>query len=114
MKEEDIIIRADNVEMIVQVWEGGLQAGAHSKPGFPVDGFGNRAAELKIVCEQGLGIVEIALLNGIHQGLYNFSLVHGIFLYYYRAVSEQMGLGIKGCSLWDIHRFPQNDKHIVY
>jgi hypothetical protein len=70
------------MEMIVQVREGGLQAGADCKPLFTVDRFGDWPTELKIVCEQVLGILEITLLNGIHQGLYGFSLIHVIFLYY--------------------------------
>jgi hypothetical protein len=77
-----IVIRADDLEMIAQVREGSLQNDAHSKSGFRVDGLGEWAAELKIVCEQGVGILEIGLLNGIRQGSYNVSLVHIILLYY--------------------------------
>ena len=68
--------------MVIQVREGGLQAGAHSKQGFSVDRLGNRAAELKIIGEQGLGLDEVTLLDGIQQGLYDFSVIHDLFLYY--------------------------------
>jgi len=30
-----------------------------------------------------------------------------------RAASEQMGLGINGCSLWNTLHFPPIDKHLV-
>ena len=40
---------ADDLEMIVKVREGRLQAGAHFEPGFPVHRLRDGAAELKIM-----------------------------------------------------------------
>jgi hypothetical protein len=85
--------------MIVQVWEGGLQAGAHAKPGFLVDRLRDSVAELKIICEHGVCILKITLLDGIHEGLYSLSFIHNISFTTNRANSKQVGLGINGCSL---------------
>jgi len=73
---------ADDLEMIVEVRERRLQAGAHAKPGFLIDRLRDGPAELKIICEHGFCILEITLLDGVHEGFYSLSLIHNVFLYY--------------------------------
>src|ERR1041385_6142566 len=76
-----VTVRADDLEMVIQIGKGFLQAGAESKPGFPVDRFRDRATELKIIREHGFCILKVTLLDGIHEGLYSFSFIHNAFLY---------------------------------
>jgi hypothetical protein len=66
--------------MIIQVREGRLQVRAHPKPGFRIDRLGDSIAELKVIGEHGFCILELTLLDGIHEGLYGFSFIHNVFL----------------------------------
>ena len=73
---------ADDLEMIVQVREGCLQAGAQAESGVPVDGLRDGSAKLEIIGEHGFCVLKITLLDRIHECLDGFSSIHNAFLYY--------------------------------
>ena len=65
-------------KLIIQVWEGGLQAGRHMKPGSGIQRLRHRPAESKTIREHGFGVFEISLLNDIQEGLYSLSIIHEV------------------------------------
>src|SRR6266508_990249 len=75
----DITLHAIHVEMIIKIREGLFQVLVYSQPCFTIDGFRDRSAELIIIAEKGFCLLKIPSLDGIQQGLYDFSLIHHIF-----------------------------------
>lgn len=57
------------IEMILKVGKSDLQLFAHCQSGFAADWSGHWPAELKVLGQERPGRLEIALLDGIHEGL---------------------------------------------
>ena len=107
-------IHAIYVEMIVKVWERLFQIPVDCHPCFAIDGLRDGSTELIIIAEKELCLLEIRALDGIQQGLYDFSRIHDIFLYFWLNCLKANGPGSEWTFPLEHPPFPPNDKRLVY
>src|SRR5258706_1879010 len=85
---------AFHFEVVRNIWESFFQALAHAQPGFAVDRFGDGSAEFEISAKQGFCLLEITLLDSVHEGLNSCFWIHYHFPLRIKLIErEYLGLG---------------------